>query len=67
MYNFLCLFLSSPPAKAHVLYLNLISIIGMEPSDPNMLENMISHGYKIAVFPKPAFVVTGTKLSTFIE
>ena len=48
--------------KTHILYIQIAFIIGTESSDPHMLESMISHGYKIAVFPKPAFVVTGTKL-----
>ena len=44
---------------------------GSESADPHNLEKMISHGYKIAVFPKPAFVVTAafpltTRLSLYI-
>ena len=34
--------------------------LGVHSPNPAELEQMISHGYKIAVFPKPAFVVTGT-------
>lgn len=40
----------------------LCYITGEESPDPTELETMVSQGYKIAVFPKPAFVVTGIKI-----
>ena len=37
----------------------LFEFKGTESADAQALEAMISQGYKITVFPKPAYVVTG--------
>ena len=44
---------------------NCAFVPGEESPDALELETMISQGYKIAVFPKPAFVVTGIKILIF--
>ena len=37
----------------------MFTLKGKESADTRMLEAMISQGYKITVFPKTAYVVTG--------
>ena len=39
--------------------ISLFEFKGKESADAQALESMISQGYKITVFPKPAYVVTG--------